>query len=87
MAHHTVFSPTSLDDSAQFACELLLSLGLFVVCWRREILLEVRELRLQLEEGIVEWWETLPQYGHHVNHGRPHPCVPGTSRNPNQKYS
>ena len=50
MAHHPVLSPTPLDDSAQFACELLLSLGFNVVNWRREILLEIRELRMQLEE-------------------------------------
>ena len=43
-------------DSAQFACELSLLLGFNVVNWRREILLGIRELRMQLEEDIVEWW-------------------------------
>ena len=62
MAHHSVLSPTPLDDSAQFACELLLSLGFNVVNWRREILLEIRELRM-IEEELVEWWETLPPHG------------------------
>ena len=71
MAHHPV-----LSSGVQFACELLLSLGFNVVNWRREILLEIRELRMQLEEDIVEWWETLPPHSQHVYRDRPHPCVP-----------
>ena len=74
MAHHPVLSSTPLDDSAQFTCELLLSLGFNVVSWRREILLEFRELRMQFEEDIVEWWETLLPHGQHVYRDRPHPC-------------
>ena len=74
MAHHPVLSATPLDDSAQFTCELFLSLGFNVVSWRREILMEFRELRMQLEEDIVEWWETLPPHGQHVYRDRPHPC-------------